>query len=87
MREKKILFPFLHIRAMIPYLFRQSAMNLWLSASLPLISLSPFMLVPTIDQVAFRLSELSVGKIRFQVASMFAAAGFASSESERLASN
>ena len=57
-------------------------MNVWLAISLILAVAAIYMFMIEIFSVAFKLTGLATKKIRFQVASLFTASGFTTTESE-----
>ena len=57
-------------------------MNTWLAISLILAVASIYLFMIEVFSVAFRLTGLATNKIKFQVASLFTAAGFTTEESE-----
>ena len=57
-------------------------MNVWLAISLILAVAAIYMFMIEVFSVAFKLTGLATKKIRFQVASLFTASGFTTTESE-----
>ena len=62
-------------------------MNIWLAISLILVVVTIYLFAIEIFSVAFKLTGLATNKIKFQVASLFTATGFTTSESELIVNN